>query len=662
MKNILLILFLFGSIAYSQNLNKYLVYFKDKGIDRSTTLSKSSEEYQIALNSLSQKSIDRRKKVLDEDIISFEDLPVNKDYIQDLELLGAEIIWELKWFNAVSCLITQNEVQQIQKLSFVDKIEKVKTLRYNKKNNDENLLGKVKTASDNSYNLDYGFSLTQNELSDVPAIHDLGFSGEDVLIGLLDAGFAWREHTSLRDAEVIAEYDFVYGDSLTDDGDASHGTAVFSIIGGFDEGWLIGPAYNAKYILAKTENINSETHVEEDNYAAALEWMEALGVDITSSSLGYNEFDEGEESYTYKDMDGKTTIITQASEIAFTKGILTVTSAGNEGNKSWKYILAPADGFNTLSVGAVNSVNDIAAFSSFGPTYDNRIKPEIVTQGVSCYHAKAYTENYGFGLGTSFAAPIASGIAAQLLSAFPYLKNTQMRRIIMESGDNPEEPDNSRGYGLLSAKRVLEYPNLKEVNSSYVLNKMFIDEIIGENDSVYVEIYEDSSDYIPVIPMQKENDYYSVVLPIYPDSTLLKISFSIVSSDGKNSYFSQDLYEFFYGSLDIFRYTFEIPPPEPSEKPIFYVYQNYKNPFITNISSNTTIKVEIPKPSDIKLEIYDILGREVKTIFYDNKPVGEHYLIWNGNDNYGSRVSSGVYIYRVTISGNSAARKMILLN
>jgi len=651
MKKIFFLIFVLVSITYAQNLQKYFVYFKDKGENHSNSLNKSSQEYQAALKSLTQRSIDRRKKTLGEDIISFEDLPVNKDYVKNIKLLGAKIIWELKWFNAVSCLITENEIEKIKKFPFVDRIERVKTLRFNKKNNEENILAKVLTASDSVYNLDYGFSLTQNELSDVPAVHDLGFSGQDVLIGLLDAGFAWREHPSLKNADVIAEYDFVFGDSLTDDGDAAHGTSVFSLIGGFDEGNLIGPAYGAEYVLAKTENINSETNVEEDNFAAALEWMESLGVDITSTSLGYSEFDEGEDSYTYKDMDGKTTIVTQASEIAFTKGVLTISSAGNEGNKSWKYITAPSDGFNTLAVGAVTSANKVASFSSVGPTYDKRIKPEILTQGVTCFRAVAYSEGYSFGQGTSFSAPIASGIAAQLLSAFPFLQNTQMRRAIMESGDNTDEPDNSRGYGLLSAKRVLEYPNLKEVNSSYILNKMFIDESVGDNDSIFAAVYDPRSDDQPIGLMQKNNGYYSLDIQSYPLGTELLIQFYIGKSSS-HSNLSVEIYKFIYGSLDITRFTDKVIPQS------FKIYQNYPNPF----NSSTTILVDLPEPTNLKLKVYDILGRKVKTLFDGNKLQGQHYFFWNGNDNYGSRVASGVYIYRISTSGYNSARKMILLN
>ncbi len=653
MKKIFLVLFLFGSIIYSQHVDKFFVYFKDKGISKAGTLSKTSQEYQIALNQLTEKSIERRKKVLGDDFITFEDLPIKEEYVQAVEKLGAEIVWKLKWFNAVSCRITQEQASVIKDFPFVEKVEKVKIIRSDNKEISEKFLGKIQSDNSVSYNLDYGGSLTQDTLSDIPIAHDLGYTGQNVIIGLLDAGFAWKNHPALKDANVIAEKDFVYGDNSTDDGDASHGTAVFSIIGGFDEGKLIGPAFDAKFILAKTENVFSETHIEEDNYAAALEWMESLGVDITSSSLGYSEFDEGEDSYTYEDMNGKTTIVTKACEIAFSKGVLTITSAGNEGNKSWKYITAPADGFNTIAVGAVTSDNKIAAFSSRGPTYDKRIKPEIVAQGVSCYHAVAYSQGYNYGSGTSFSAPIASGIAAQILSAYPYLNNKQIRRIIIEAGDNPAEPDNERGYGLLSVKRALEYPNLKVENGRYILNKMFIDEVIQDGDSVIVEIYEKGNNDVGVAKMEENNGYYSLQLPQYPKGTELGVLFSIEkgSSGGKIA-IPNNAYKFIYGSLEIFKNTTDKIIPQN-----FKLYQNYPNPF----NSITTIIVDLPDPANLEIKVYNLLGQEVKTLFSGSKLQGQYRFFWNGTDKYGSKVTSGVYIYRITTPENTAVQKMMFL-
>ncbi|MCX8105898.1 MAG: S8 family serine peptidase, partial [Ignavibacterium album] len=459
-KILIILLLIFTSANFSQQ--KYFIYFKDKATDRNVSLSKSSNEYQIALNSLTEKSIERRKKNLGDDFIRYEDLPVKEEYIKELTKLGIKIHNKLSWFNCVSAFIPEDKLSSVQSLTFVDSVKPVKIIKYKKDFNQDKTF---KESLLNTFNSEYGASFTQLNLSDIPFVHSKGIDGRNVLVGLLDSGFDWQRHLALRTRNVISEYDFVFDDSVTANqeqdvpGQDFHGTLVFSIIGGYKDSTLIGAAYNSSYLLAKTEYIATETHVEEDNYAAALIWMENLGVDITSSSLGYSEFDPGEDSYTYEDMNGKTTIVSKAVDLAFERGVVTFTSAGNEGNSKWKYITAPADAFNVIAVGSVDSQNRLANFSSVGPTYDGRIKPEVVAMGVSVYGALAGTTNeYRFANGTSTSSPIAAGVAALLVSKFPYLLNTQVRNIILESSSNLHSPNNQIGYGLISAKNALEFP------------------------------------------------------------------------------------------------------------------------------------------------------------------------------------------------------------
>ena len=477
------LLLLFTSVILSTSFaqTKYLIYFTDKGITANERLEKSSDLYQSALSELTQRSINRRIKNLgEENIISFEDIPIKPGYITSLESLGIKIENNLKWFNAISAYLTDQQFEEIFKLNFVDKIEKVKILKFNSKLPE--VTGPLSKQSNLDFPFNYGGSFDQLQLSDIPIVHSKGITGEGVLLGMLDTGFNWKNHESLQDATIIAEYDFVNKDSVTSDegndvpGQDRHGTLTFSVVGGFKDSSLIGSAFGSDFVLAKTEDIRSETHVEEDNYAAALQWMENLGVDITSSSIGYNQFDASTFSYTYEDMDGNTTIVTRAAEIAFRKGVLTVNSAGNEGATPWFYIIAPADGFNTIGVGAVNINNQVANFSSRGPSFDGRIKPDIVTDGVSVLGASAGNFNgYTRASGTSLSAPIASGTASLLLSAHPYLKNTQLRNILFETAGNTATPNNERGYGLLSALRAVEFPNLESTNGTFTIHKMFIE-------------------------------------------------------------------------------------------------------------------------------------------------------------------------------------------
>ncbi len=663
MKKIIISIFLLTSIALAQSSAKYFIYFTDKGTERTNQLSKNSTEYIQAVNSLSERSIKRRIKSMGSNYVTYGDIPVSENYVSKIKNSGAKIIWKLKWFNAVSAILTSKQLKEISKYDFVEKIEKVKKLKHKKEKTEEAKLEKVNHTDNVKYQFNYGPSLTQYELSDIPIIHDAGFSGKGVLIGMLDAGFAWKTHTALQNRNVLAERDFVYGGSDTDDGDASHGTATFSLIGGFDEGNIVAPAFNADYVLAKTEDIRSETHLEEDNYAAALEWMDSIGVDITTTSLGYNTFDDGEGDYTYADMDGKTTIVTQASELAFSRGILTVNSAGNEGSNSWKYITAPSDGFNTICVGSVTSNRVLSSFSSVGPSYDGRIKPEIVAQGSSCYHAKVSKNGYGYGSGTSFSCPISAGISAQLLSAYPYLSNKQMRSIIIEACDSTENPNNQYGYGLLSAKRALEFPNIKLPNKSAgeqapLINRLFIDSNGIEKDSVFL-LYTIKSQVGSSRQkmINNGNDIYSA--PYYGaiGDTInfwfeyLTSSSALIRSPLVGSY------SVINGKTDVTLGTNGgrvNPNPIPDN---FELGQNYPNPF----NPLTQFVLSVPKASFITVNIYNVLGEKVKTLASKKFTAGNHKFSWNGSNNFGGKVASGVYIYTAISKSNFQSKKLVYL-
>ncbi|MDA3860841.1 MAG: S8 family serine peptidase [Melioribacteraceae bacterium] len=602
-------------------------------------------------------------KTLGEDFITFEDLPINQKNIESIKKSGAKIGWKLKWFNAVSAILTDEQYQNIIKYDFVEKIEKVIKLNSKKDITEETNLGKVVNTDKTDYNLNYGASLTQNELSDIPIIHDYGFSGEGVLIGILDAGFAWEAHPALQTRKVLAERDFVNGDKNTDDGDASHGTAVFSLIGGFDEGNIIGPAYNAQYVLAKTEYVYTETHTEEDNYVAAMQWMDSIGVDITTTSLGYSEFDDGEGDYTYADMDGKTTIVTQASELAFSRGILTIASAGNFDRDfpNWKHISAPADGFNTIAVGAVSSYGNLASFSLIGPSSDGRIKPEIVAQGVNCYHATAYSNGYGIGSGTSYSAPISAGIVAQLLSAFPYLTNKQMRDIVIKACDSTENPNNQYGYGLLSAKSALEYPNVKLPNADIgeqvsSINRIFIDSSGIVKDSVFILFTLNSQENISRQKMLSlENSIYSA--PYYGaiGDTItfwfeyLNSNTSVVRSPKVESY------KLVIGQTDV-----TLGMEDVDNNPIssnFELSQNYPNPF----NPLTRFSLTVPETDFITISIYNTLGEKVRTLVSRRLGSGNYNFTWDGSNDFGGKVSSGVYLYAAFSKSNFTSKKMIYL-
>lgn len=635
--------------------NKYFIYFKDKGINPGTTLNKSSQIYQQAVNELSERAIERRIKNMGDDFITYEDIPLNEEYISALQTVGVEIIHKLKWFNSVSVRMNSTQFEQIKLLNFVEKIVPVKSLTFQKPLVDDYELYK------NNSTPGYGQSFTQLNLSDVPLVHSKGITGENVIIGLLDTGFDWQRHISLNTRNVIAEYDFIFNDNITTNqpGDHpsqhDHGTLIFSIIGGYHDSVMIGAAFNSSYLLAKTEDIRSETRIEEDNYAAALIWMEGLGVDITSSSLGYSTFDSPGESYTYNDMDGKTAIVTRAAELAFMRGVATFTSAGNEGNTPWFYITAPADGKNTIGIGAVNSSNQIAGFSSRGPSSDGRIKPDVVAMGVGVYGAAASTDNgYRFASGTSTSAPIASGVAALLLSTHRHLKNTQIRSILLESSDNSLNPNNEIGYGLVSAKRAIEFPNLEFINSDYVIRKIFFLDNINPN-SVRMHYSIDGTNFTEASPTVDRIFRFSFDIPYYSQGQDIQFYFTYLDSNN-TSYREPAVKNYLmkYGSLYI---SLNLAIPVETD---YVVSEPYPNPFLPVNHKAVRLNYKSAGNEIFKMAIIDGAGQKVKE-FNEVSSQGVNVVEWNGYSDRGYLCASGVYYLLLQLGGKEYGRKLILL-
>lgn len=650
---ILFLLLIISTSVYSQT--KYLIYFKDKGVAPNNSLQKSSALFKLAEKELSEKAIERRKQVMGEDnYITYEDIPLNENYVNQIENLGIKIENKLKWFNAVSSYLTDRQLDTIKKLSFVEKVNQVAILKGIKDQSIQSTEHQEKSSAlKKTTSLDYGGSLTQNNLSDIPTVHDLGIKGTGVYIGILDDGFSYKTYNSLKNLNVVREYDYVH-QSNTVSNQSGHGSSVFCLMAGFDPGNAIGPAYDAKFFLAETENGASETHAEEDNYAAALQDMESAGVDITSSSLGYTLFDAGQTSYTYADMNGNTTIVAQAANLAFQRGVTSFTAAGNYNNDGWWIINSPADAFNIIAVGAVNSGNILASFSLPGPTADGRIKPEVVAMGQGNYVALFNGTSYGTGNGTSYATPIAAGIAALLKSCWPHLTNVQIRKIFLECGDNSSNPTNGRGWGLISAKRVISYPNLSAANNVYnILNKIFINSN-GVNSSTVMLNYRIGGGSYQSTAMNYDGTLkYNFTLPSSSNGTTVEFYFTyLTSSGGSVQEPTSGTYKFSYGSYNISNLTSVKNDGEiPSQ---FYLSQNYPNPF----NPSTVISYRLSVSSKVSLKVYDLLGREVETLVNEIQLPGSYNSQFSIRN---SQLSSGVYFYRLQAGDFSETKKMMLI-
>ncbi|NQV16182.1 S8 family serine peptidase [bacterium] len=368
-------------------------------------------------------------------------LDVSPDYLNQLRVAGFKIRHVSRFLNAASLEIENpNQLEELKQFLFIAAVRPVASRSVSvplQPENDDLLARSV------GYN--YGQSFTQNQLLNIPLLHEYGYDGSGVIIAVFDTGFL-TEHAVFDGLNILDQYDFVDNEVNPAGTYHEHGINVLSALGGYFPGELIGPAYAASFLLARTEDAINESRAEEDNWVAALEWADALGADIISSSLNYREFDDSSQDYPDSAIDGQTAIITRAANIAAQRGILVVNSASNEGPGAGS-IWPPADSPHVLAVGAINSQGGIASFSSRGPTYDGRIKPDVVAMGISVYLASG-TNSFTSGSGTSYATPLIAGLSALLLQAHPGLSPDSVISIFKTHADRSENPDNNYGYGV----------------------------------------------------------------------------------------------------------------------------------------------------------------------------------------------------------------------
>lgn len=432
----ILCLLLFTSILCGQT-DSWWVFFNDKDCD--------------PLIQLSDKSIERR--VYQKIPFDIYDVSICQKYIDSLQLDGFTIRQYSRWFNAVSISVDSDTIlDKLLDYTFVKKVQPVKKIQAKKKMVFSSDTKFLKNMVRNNSLLSYGDSFNQINMLGGVDLHNAGFLGNNMIIAIFDAGFNQVQTLPIfenlwNNNQIQDTYDFVDNEVDVFSG-SSHGTMVLSTMGGYMLDSLIGTAPAAIYMLFRTEDSNSETLVEEDNWAAAAEYADSVGVDIINSSLGYTIlYDDTLNSHSYADMDGNSTLITSAADLAASRGMLVVNSAGNSGNSEWYYIGAPADGDSVLAVGAVNALGNVASFSSRGPSYDGRVKPNVCAQGV--YSVVADLDStIRVANGTSFSAPIIAGLAACLWQASPQFNNMDILSAIEQSAHLFDNPNDSLGYGI----------------------------------------------------------------------------------------------------------------------------------------------------------------------------------------------------------------------
>ncbi len=431
------VLFIFAASAKAQvSENRYLVFFTDK----------DNTPYSISqpLEFLSQKAINRRNN--QNIAIDVRDLPVDPAYIQAVQDLGdVQILYPLKWLNAILIETTDpNVLQALPGLPGFDRLEVSKIL-----------YGEIEPTSKLGHipksEAEYGPSLNQIDMLNGLQLHTDGFRGEGMLIATLDAGFNLAQNAAVLDS-LFADNRIVGMRNFVDNNNdvfqrSNHGTYVLSTMAGLQIDSLIGTAPKASYFLGITEDSYIERRIEEAFWEIGAEYADSMGVDIINTSLGYTTFDVIDNNYTYSDMDGNTALITRASDIAASRGMLIVNSAGNSGSNSWYYISAPADGDSVLAIGAAKPDGEAANFSSRGPSFDGRVKPNVMAQGQGTIITDL-GDGIKTGNGTSFASPVLAGMAACLWQAQPEATAWQVFQAIEQSASLFEMPNDSMGYGI----------------------------------------------------------------------------------------------------------------------------------------------------------------------------------------------------------------------
>ena len=451
-----LLLWGFFCLPLNAQLNRYRVQFADK--------TATSFQLNNPAAFLSQRAIDRRARY--HIPVDSADLPIPSVYIEQLQAVpGVVLLNQSKWLNAASILITESSaLLSIQALPFVTSIEGIAARRGNVPNLEEDEIiplspvssRRQKTGSDY---FNYGpNSLAEITLHNGQFLHNLGLRGNGMQIAMLDGGFYNYLSLPAFDSvnshnRVLTTWDFVSRHASVSE-DHPHGMQCFSIIAANIPGQFVGKAPEASFHLFRTEDAASEFPIEEFNWVCGAERADSLGADVISSSLGYGyDWSNPVADYLYSDLNGDITMAARGADIAAAKGILVFNAAGNSGNDSWKMITTPADGDSVVAVGAVNNNRQPGSFSSYGPSADGRIKPDLASVGVAAM-LQTTSGTIGLSNGTSFACPNLAGLASCLWQGFPEYNNMRIIQAMKESADRYSQPDTRTGYGIPDMKKA----------------------------------------------------------------------------------------------------------------------------------------------------------------------------------------------------------------
>jgi len=635
-------------------LTRYLVKFTDKG----------GSSFQIANPTafLSEKSIERRTR--SGILIDSTDLPVSQKYIDSLRNVPNVTVMNIsKWLNQVS--IQTNDPAAIDKINsfhFVKTTSPIASIaapgstdQFLQKSGhtisplQEQLLLRSSASQENYF--EYGEkALNEMNMHNAVFLHNIGLRGQGMDIAMLDAGFFNYNTLDAMDSivangQIKETWDFVNNESNVAN-DNAHGMQCLSIISANLPGKFIGKAPKANFYLFVTEDVSSEYPIEEHNWVCGAERADSAGADIISSSLGYYRFDDPSLNYTYQQMDGNTTIAVQGADLAAKKGILVFNAAGNEGSGAWKYIMTPADGDSVVAVGSVSSTRVSAGSSSYGPSADGRIKPDVASVGVSAV-IQATNNTIAAGNGTSFACPNMAGLAACLWQAFPEYDNIRIIETLKQSADKYIAPDDRTGYGIPDLQKAFTLLLSDYVTASGTINDC-VAKLEWKSKDMNAMKYEierklPGGEYIKLVEYTGsgeilQNNEYELI------DSLNNIPAGIINYRIKQVFDTVSASAIYVDSFTLTKNNSCIAVI-PNENKTLHIYPNPVQNKNLTVAINTDNAI-----NELRLQVVDMngstvtqeikskgAGRSIIDMAITNLPAGKYNLvIWNGNKKLGT--------------------------
>lgn len=625
-------------------------YFSDKGFSTELDRRDAVNGYIAAMNpdQYERRALHRSAPGLADE----RDLPVHEPYIDALRPLVTNYLGASTIANAACIEITADQLNAVAALEHVVALRPVAHCYLPE-------LEPSTSPEPRTSDLDYGNSSTQIEQIQVDELHNAGYDGTGVTVLMLDTGFR-TDHEAFDLVNLVDEYDFVNDDDDVDNetgddpGSWDHGTATWGALGGYVPGTLIGPAFGADFLLAKTEDITQEVNQEELWYEAGLQWGEGLGADVASSSLGYRIFDSGQQDYDYEDLDGETTVVAQAVNWARDNGMLIANAMGNDGPDDGT-LISPADCDGILSCGAVDSDGDLAFFSSWGPTYDGRTKPEVCAMGYNTYAPDSgSTSSYYFFSGTSLSTPLVGGVLACLRQYAPTASVADIRQALMDTATQSDSPDNQYGWGIVQAMDAADEmssdaPVWNELSAERNDGGALIRWTFSSEEQVLgFNIYRLEERPVGTLTDESRlrlNDAQldptaGAWLDTTAPAAACAYRIEALTADGSNHLSN---------------------PINLQEQPGNAATTSLDACFPNPARDSVSFAFSLAQASPVELAVYDLAGRRVALVVDGELSAGRHEYLWSGGTESGGALESGVYFYSLSTPDHRESRRLVIL-